>query len=106
LLSLLLQVVKERDLIGAQLVRRNDELVLLYEKIKIMQMTLDKGERQYSQRLEDIRVLKLEIRNLRCKIDTLERTNMALDDLKLGARTGFYLSLLLQFIDSSASQSC
>jgi hypothetical protein len=52
-------VISERDILGTQLVRRNDELALLYEKIKIQQSTLNKGEIQYNQRLEDIRVLKL-----------------------------------------------
>ena len=32
-------VVSERDILGTQLVRRNDELALLYEKIKIQQVT-------------------------------------------------------------------
>ena len=30
-------VVADRDILGTQLVRRNDELSLLYEKIKIQQ---------------------------------------------------------------------
>jgi hypothetical protein len=36
-----------RDALGTQLIRRNDELALLYEKIKILQTTLNKGEAQY-----------------------------------------------------------
>lgn len=40
-------VVNERDILGTQLIRRNDELALLYEKIKIQQSTLSKGEAQY-----------------------------------------------------------
>ncbi len=36
-------VVAERDILGTQLIRRNDEAALLYEKIKIQQMTLAKG---------------------------------------------------------------
>ena len=32
------------DILGTQLIRRNDELALLYEKIKIMQSSLRKGE--------------------------------------------------------------
>merc|ERR1719169_305363 len=40
-------VVGERDILGAQLIRRNEELALLYEKIKIQQSTLQKGEIQY-----------------------------------------------------------
>jgi hypothetical protein len=59
------QIMNERDILGIQLVRRNDELSSLYEKIKILQSTLYKGETQYAQRLEDIRLLKLEIKKLR-----------------------------------------
>ena len=77
-----MQVVKERDLIGAQLIRRNDELTLLYEKMKIMKTMMHKGELQYNERLEDIRILKLEIRHLRCKNSVLERSVKAMDDLR------------------------
>ncbi|KAJ3186704.1 hypothetical protein HDU85_007524 [Gaertneriomyces sp. JEL0708] len=58
-------LLQERDILGTQLIRRNDELSLLYEKIKIQTSTLHKGELQYRERLEDIRVCKLEIRKLR-----------------------------------------
>jgi len=37
-------LMAERDILGTQLIRRNDELALLYEKIKILQITLAKGE--------------------------------------------------------------
>lgn len=40
-------MISERDILGTQLVRRNDELALLYEKIKIQQSTLNKGEFLY-----------------------------------------------------------
>jgi len=40
-------VINERDILGTQLIRRNDELALLYEKIKILQNTLARGEIQY-----------------------------------------------------------
>jgi hypothetical protein len=39
-----LEVKNVRDILGTQLIRRNDELALLYEKIKILQITLGKGE--------------------------------------------------------------
>ena len=38
-------VVGERDILGTQLIRRNDELSLLYEKVRIHQATLAKGEK-------------------------------------------------------------
>jgi chromosome segregation ATPase len=45
------QLKATRDALGTQLIRRNDELALLYEKIKILQTTLNKGEAQYQQRI-------------------------------------------------------
>merc|ERR1712187_316031 len=47
-------VVGERDILGAQLIRRNEELALLYEKIKIQQSTLQKGEIQYQERVNEV----------------------------------------------------
>ena len=58
------QIINERDILGTQLIRRNDELALLYEKIKILQSTLRRGELQYNARLDDIRLLKVKIRDL------------------------------------------
>lgn len=80
--TLQLQVISERDILGTQLVRRNDELALLYEKIKIQQSTLNKGEIQYNQRLEDIRVLKLEIKKLRRANAILEKRVANVKDLR------------------------
>uniref|UniRef100_F7BEI8 Cilia- and flagella-associated protein 58 n=2 Tax=Ciona intestinalis TaxID=7719 RepID=F7BEI8_CIOIN len=76
------QVISERDILGTQLVRRNDELALLYEKIKIQQSTLNKGEIQYRQRLDDIRILKLEIKKLRREKTTLTKSVASVEDLR------------------------
>lgn len=76
------QVISERDILGTQLVRRNDELALLYEKIKIQQSVLNKGEVQYNQRLEDIRVLKLEIKKLRREKTILQKNVANVEDLR------------------------
>lgn len=43
-------VLGERDILGTQLIRRNDELALLYEKVKIQQSTLSRGQVQYRDR--------------------------------------------------------
>merc|ERR1712187_678624 len=48
-------VTSERIILGTQLIRRNEELTLLYEKIKIQESTLKKGEIQYKNRLEEIK---------------------------------------------------
>ena len=75
------QVIQERDILGTQLVRRNDELALLYEKIKIQQSTLNKGEIQYKARIEDLRILKLEIKRLRREKKILNVKVANVDDL-------------------------
>ncbi|CAF3790477.1 unnamed protein product [Rotaria magnacalcarata] len=76
------QVIAERDVLGTQLVRRNDELALLYEKLKIQQSTLNKGELQYKARLEDLRILKLELKKIRHEKGTLQDKVSNTDDLK------------------------
>ncbi|KAJ3291267.1 hypothetical protein HK104_006210 [Borealophlyctis nickersoniae] len=75
-------VVQERDILGTQLIRRNDELSLLYEKIKIQTSTLNKGEIQYRERLEDIRVLKLEIKKLRREKAILQTETQNVEGLR------------------------
>uniref|UniRef100_A0A8C6XVS3 Cilia and flagella associated protein 58 n=1 Tax=Naja naja TaxID=35670 RepID=A0A8C6XVS3_NAJNA len=76
------QVISERDILGSQLVRRNDELALLYEKIKIQQSILNKGEIQYRQRIEDIRLLKLEIKKLRREKAILGKSVANVEELR------------------------
>ena len=75
-------MINERDILGTQLIRRNDELALLYEKIKIQQSTLNKGEVQYAQRLDDIRILKLEIKKMRMERGILSKSVANIEDLR------------------------
>uniref|UniRef100_A0A3Q1J0C3 Cilia- and flagella-associated protein 58 central coiled coil domain-containing protein n=1 Tax=Anabas testudineus TaxID=64144 RepID=A0A3Q1J0C3_ANATE len=76
------QVIRERDNLGKQLLRRNDERALLYEKIKIQQSILSKGDFHYNQRMEDIRLLKLEIKMLRRKKNILDKTVPNTEELR------------------------
>ncbi|XP_030370786.1 cilia- and flagella-associated protein 58 [Scaptodrosophila lebanonensis] len=64
---------KEKNLVGLQMVRRNDEVQLLKERINMLQNGLDRGTSQYNQRIEDIRLLKLEITNLRMSHSCMKR---------------------------------
>lgn len=57
-------VVAGRDILGTHLIRRNDESALLYEKIKIQQQTLAKGEAQFREREEDLDLLRNKINDL------------------------------------------
>merc|ERR1712086_189653 len=76
------EVINERDILGTQLIRRNDELALLYEKIKIQQSTLKKGEVQYRERIEDIRILKLKINDMKREPQLLSSSVSSIDSLR------------------------
>ncbi|XP_033609267.1 cilia- and flagella-associated protein 58 [Cryptotermes secundus] len=76
------RIMNERDIQGTQLARRNDELSSLHDKTKILQTTLHNGEAQYDQRLEDIRLLKLDIKRLRQEKDLLTRSMTNMTDMR------------------------
>ncbi len=44
------KVMGERNILGSQLIRRNDELALLYEKVKLQGAALGRGAVQYRDR--------------------------------------------------------
>lgn len=67
---------------GTQLIRRNDELALLYEKIKIQQSTLAKGQVQYRDRLNEIRVMKIKMNDLKRELYILKNSVANIDVLK------------------------
>ena len=66
-------VVSDRDILGTQLIRRNDELALIYEKIKMQQNTLAKGEAEYRERVSDIEILDNTIRDLTRELTIFKR---------------------------------
>lgn len=51
-------VVNERDILGTQLIKRNQELSILYEKIKLSQSNLAKGEIFYREKQNELKVLQ------------------------------------------------
>ncbi|NWU05769.1 CFA58 protein, partial [Cephalopterus ornatus] len=76
------KVLSERHALATQLIRRNDEVALLYEKIKIQQAILNRGESEYRQRMEDIRILKLEIKKLRREKGILGKSVANVEELR------------------------
>lgn len=82
-------VVADRDILGTQLIRRNDESALLYEKIKIQQKTLANGESAYRERLGDIELLRYKIADLmralkiyRKQVDSIPRLKNEIHNLQ------------------------
>ncbi|KAM7047261.1 cilia- and flagella-associated protein 58 isoform 1-T1 [Acridotheres tristis] len=76
------KVLCERHALGSQLIRRNDEVALLYEKIKIQQAILNRGETEYRHRMEDMRILKLEIKKLRREKGVLGKSVANVEELR------------------------
>ena len=61
--------VEARNLTGVQLIDRNDELCILYEKHNIQEATLRKGEIQIRQREAEIRMLDIELKEIKRHIE-------------------------------------
>merc|ERR1712113_981805 len=76
------EIISERDVLGTQLIRRNDELALLYEKIKIQQRTLQEGEIAYKERLEESRSLAIRSAALKRELHIGKQCVDNIDDLK------------------------
>merc|ERR1712167_47441 len=75
-------VISERDILGTQLIRRNEELALLYEKIKIQQSTLQKGEIQFKERVDEIAAFKNNIRKLKRELHVARNQVVNIEALK------------------------
>ena len=75
-------VVKERDLLGSQLITRNEELALVEEKIRIYTTTLTNGEAAYRARLVDIKSLKQSTGELSRQLALAQSELVHIDALK------------------------
>jgi len=63
------KTVLDRDNLSSQLIRRNDEVSLLHEKIKILTTTLSRGETEFQKKVEEINFYARENRNLLRELD-------------------------------------
>lgn len=75
-------VINERDILGTQLIKRDEELGLLYEKIKIQKSTLKKGENYYQEKIDDIIRLVDLIKNTKRELNDAEMETECIPDLK------------------------
>ena len=76
------QVINERDILGTQLIRRNDELALLYEKLRVQQSTLSAGEVQYASRIDDIRGLRMKVKDLARELSVSKGSGAKIEGLR------------------------
>lgn len=64
--------VQERNYRGLQLIERNEEVCILYEKVNIQGSVIRNGDLEMQSREEEIRFLKMEASDLRRQIDLLK----------------------------------
>jgi len=65
--------VEERNYTGIQLIDRNDELCILYEKCNMQQTVLRSGELEIARREEEIRLLDLQVSELVRRVEVTRR---------------------------------
>lgn len=63
----------QRDVLNIKLMEHAEEIASLNEKLTNAQSALNRSELQYANRLDDIRLLKVEISNLRSQSNSLSR---------------------------------
>lgn len=63
----------QRDVLNIKLMEHAAEIAQLNEKLTNAQSALNRSEVQYANRLDDIRLLKIEISNLRSQSNTISR---------------------------------
>jgi len=64
--------VQERNRRGVQLIERNEEVCVLYEKINVQGSVIRNGDMELQSREEEIRFLRMEAADLRRQIDLLK----------------------------------
>ena len=67
------QVCENRNYTGIQLIDRNDELCILYEKANIQENILRSGEMEIKKLEDEIRMIKIEISEQKRKIDVARK---------------------------------
>ena len=75
-------VRNERDILGTQLIKRNQELEQLYEKIKLSNSNLTKGEIYFKEKQKEFNEKKIKLATLRNEFLSIDDQIRCIDDLK------------------------
>ena len=75
-------VRNERDILGTQLIKRNHELSVLYQKIKLSNSNLIKGNIHCQQKSKELTEFKLKLAALRNQYLSIDSQIRCIDDLK------------------------
>lgn len=75
-------IIGERNILSSQLIRRNDELATVYEKIKINWSSLQCGEARYVERAIEARFLAERIQDMQAERDDSVLQMTSISDLR------------------------
>lgn len=67
------KILRERDLIANQMVRRTDENELLTREVETLKLSIERGNGMYNERVDDIKLMTNEIKSLRSQCNVLKR---------------------------------
>eukprot|EP00831_Metopus_contortus_P022484 TRINITY_DN2028_c0_g1_i1.p1 TRINITY_DN2028_c0_g1~~TRINITY_DN2028_c0_g1_i1.p1 ORF type:complete len:731 (-),score=182.73 TRINITY_DN2028_c0_g1_i1:280-2472(-) len=67
------EACENRNYMGIQLIDRNDELCILYEKSNIQENILKRGENEIKKKEEDIRMLNIELSERQRELDLIQK---------------------------------
>lgn len=76
------KILRERDLIANQMIRKTDENGLLDREVSMLKITIERGNGIYNERLEDINLLRNEIKSLRSQRNVLKRAMQNTADMR------------------------
>ncbi|RNA31264.1 cilia- and flagella-associated 58 [Brachionus plicatilis] len=72
----------EKNILGSQLIRRNDEISLLYEKIRLYEKILKRGEICYQNLENELKMVKSKLYSVKSQNDVLKQDRVLIRDLK------------------------
>lgn len=72
----------EKNILGSQLIRRNDEISLLYEKIRLYEKIMMRGEISYQNLENELRLVKSKLNSVKNQNDILKNDKILIKDLK------------------------
>ncbi len=75
-------VLNERDILGTQLIKRNQELALLYEKNKLSHSNLAKGEIYFREKHNELKHLQEDLMSFRRELQRTQEQVACINDLK------------------------
>ena len=75
-------VRNERDILGTQLIKRNQQLTLLYQKIKLSNSSLTKGEIYFKDKQRELNELKMKLATQRNQFLSIDEQIRCIDQLR------------------------